>query len=99
MQFPGRKDKPIPQAAVRHDSQHFEVRATVAGTFAARMAFPAVHVRLDTTAVSRFHIRDSGSDFQNFDSQFMSRYSRVNEKGHLAEKAADVRPADADSMD
>jgi hypothetical protein len=29
----------------------------------------------------------------------MAWYSRVNEKGHLAEKAADVRPADADSMD
>jgi hypothetical protein len=59
----------------------------------ASKAFPAVQVRLNCATVAGFYVLDPFAHGQYFHAQFVTRDSRVIEKGKLAQVTAYVRAA------
>ena len=80
-------------------AEYLDVLAAVAVALAAGIAGATVDVRLDAATIAGLDVGDVVTDFEHFDAQFVSWYSRIAVKRHLAEVAGQVGAADADTVD
>jgi hypothetical protein len=64
----------------------------------AGIATLAIQVRFDRATLTGPHIRYPFTDGDDLNAKLVSRNSRIAEKGHLAQKAADIGSANADAM-
>ncbi len=99
VQLPGRHDELRPQTAVAVDAEDFELLAAVRLAAAAGVTVRVVDVRLDGAAVAGLDVRHALADRHDLDAQLVAGDARIAEERHLAEIAADVGAADADTVD
>jgi ABC-type thiamine transport system substrate-binding protein len=86
------------QAAIAVNAQGLVAFAAICVAAAAGIATLAIQVRFDGATLARPQIPDTFADGHDFDAEFVSGNSRVAEVGHLAQKSANVRAANADAM-
>jgi hypothetical protein len=86
------------QATIAVNAQGLVAFAAIGVASVARITTLAIHVRFDGATLARPQIPDPFADGHDFDAKFVSGNSRVAEKGHLSQKAANVGAANADAM-
>src|SRR5437867_10758241 len=99
MQLARRQDHSLAHPAVAHHAERQVLFTAVGVTATAGVAVLTVDVGLHRTAVSRLYIRHAFANGEHLDAEFVPRNTRVAEEGHLAQKTAVVRAANANAMD
>ena len=99
VELPRRQQELRAQAAVAVDAQDLQLLAAVRVAAAAGVAVGIINIRLHGAAVAGLDVGDALADGDDLDAQLVAGDARVAEEGHLAEVAAEVRPADADPVD
>ena len=87
-----------PQASVTVHAERLMVLTAVGQPALAGGTPLAIDVRLHAAAVARLDVRHPCADGHHLDPQFVPWDPRVAEEGHLAQVAAEVSAADADSV-
>jgi hypothetical protein len=98
MQLPGGYKEAGTQPAIAVDSQRLVAFAAIGMAATAGIAVLAIQVRFDGGALSGPHIRDALTDGDDFNSKLVPWNARITEKGHLAQKPAEIGSANADAM-
>src|SRR5262245_35018632 len=80
------------------NAPHLQLFTTIRPRQAAAVTVGVVHIRLNRAAAAGLHVGYSRTDGDYLHAEFMSGDTRVTEKRHLAQVAADVGAANADSM-
>ena len=99
MKFSRRNQESRPHAAVDMDSQDLQFFAAIRTAALAGEAALIVDIRLDRTAITGADVCHVRSDSEDFHSQFMSGNAGITVERHLAQVAADIGPADTDTVD
>jgi hypothetical protein len=95
----GRDDELVPQPALGVDAEDLKLNAAVALAAPAGDAGAAVEVRLDGAAISGLDVHDAGTNFENFDAEFVADEAGIGEEGLAAFEGVDIGTADTDTMD
>jgi hypothetical protein len=99
MKLSRRNDEVRPQTTIGMNTKHLDRFTTITIAAPARGTFLAIDVRLDGASFAWFHICDTWSYGNDFDTQFVTRNAWVTVKRHLAEVPRIVAAADADAVD
>jgi hypothetical protein len=98
VQFICSNEKSLAQTTIHHDPDDFEVSTAVSGPLTARKALTAIHIGLDTAAITHGNVGYPLTDLQHLDAQLMTRYPRKIEEWKFAEIATDIRSTYAHPM-
>ena len=98
VEFPGRANPGIAQAAVGVDAEDLHAGAAVRRALAAGGGVRVVDVGLQRALVAGLHVRHVRADREHFEAEFMAGDARVGKERHLSEVAREIGPADAHAM-